>query len=184
MYAKATNANETLVQDDAAKKGMNWNAALCRWEGNDNALAGFEAPRAASPPRPALITNLAGRQGVQVVGGMVFDPQRMCWLKMRGAVSDVASPVGTEDDDPFKGIDDLHDTATAGSSSLTAGATGLSGGGGDFPVGEEFDLGPEFIRRQREEEVAWRSRTAAWVSTGLEGHGDEYKWAIREITML
>ncbi|KAB8342905.1 hypothetical protein FH972_022502 [Carpinus fangiana] len=181
---ESVRANERVVQDDAAKKGMHWNSTLCRWEGNDNALAGFEAVRAVSPPRPALITNMAGTQGVQVVGGMVFDPQRMCWLKMRGAPSEAASPLGEqEEDDPFRGIDDLPDT-TMGNAADGGVATVVAGAGAsiDFPVGEEFDLGPDFIRRQREEEVAWRARTGPWMSARHEGHGEEYLWALRQIT--
>lgn len=155
---------------------------MCRWEGNENVLLSFEHATSTSPPRPALITNVSGAQGVQVVGGMVFDPQKMCWLKMGGKRSDVRSPSlgGEEDDDedPFGGIEDLKESKTAGE--RASGSRGAAVGS-EWLIGEEFDLGPEFIRRQREEETAWRTRVSAWFGAAREGEGDEYKWAIREI---
>ena len=48
-------------------------------------------------------------------------------------------------------------------------------------MGEEFDLGPEFIRRQREEEAVWRSRVGAWFGEDREKEGARYKWSLREI---
>jgi hypothetical protein len=49
-------------------------------------------------------------------------------------------------------------------------------------VGEEFDVGPGFIRRQREEEAAWRRRVDGWVG-GLRDTGEHrggWRWAIRD----
>ncbi|KAL8949139.1 MAG: hypothetical protein Q9183_007630, partial [Haloplaca sp. 2 TL-2023] len=108
-------------------KGMQWNPTLFRWEGNENALAPFDVPvpssqspkatGAGGKPAPALIANVSATKGVQVVGGMVFDPARMCWLKMgpghrSGRESTPRSPADTvdEEDDPFAGLDDLEDT--------------------------------------------------------------------------
>lgn len=156
---------------------MTWNPKLFRWEGNENALEAFDGP--PSPPRPALITNINNNsQGVQVVGGMVFDPQRMCWLKI-GAASNPLSPSVEDDDDPFKGIEDLQDKPVADNHSTT-GSRGAAVTG-DWLVGEEFDLGPEFIKRQRDEEAMWRSRTTAWFAVGCDVRTDAYKWAIREL---
>lgn len=237
----ANHCSFSIVQDDAANKGMHWNSAHLRWEGNESVLASFnsnnERPTSIptpvqglthhqsgpppSPPRPALITNMAGAaQGVQVVGGMVFDPGRMCWLKMgRGgrrssvaggatsneSTSNPMSPsVGDDDDDdqeedPFKGIEDLKDTGppgmeldTPGPNKKAAGSDAVGASAGDWLVGEEFDLGPEFIRRQRDEEDVWRGRVAGWFAQGAEDENargaalvmeenEGWKWKIREI---
>ena len=187
---------------------MHWNPHAFRWEGNDTALHAFSPPPPASPPRPALITNMAGPKpgtgssGVQVNGGMVFDPQRMCWLKMgRNRGNSVASlnqmpmsPTEEDEEDPFAGIDDLKDDNVGGRPS-----TGGRGAARDncaspdpgslLPVHEEFDLGPEFIRRQRDEEALWRQKVGHWFPEGTEidwvreraQEGQRWKWAIRSI---
>lgn len=173
-------SNDSVVEDDAAKKGMQWNPNLCRWEGNENSVLSFEALAPASPPRPALITNMAGRQGVQVVGGMVFDPRRMCWLKMGAAPSDPLSPSHDDEDDPFGGIEDLPDTKASVDNGSTSGTRGAAVGS-EWLVGEEFDLGPEFIKRQKEEEAVWRLRVSAWFGDGRQKEEEAYKWTIREL---
>lgn len=68
---------------------MKWNPQTLRWEGNDQALRDFDAATASST-RPALITHLTGSSigspvtnfaaGARVVGNMIFDPSRMCWI--------------------------------------------------------------------------------------------------------
>ncbi len=50
----------------------------------------------------------------------------------------------------------------------------------DWLVGEEFDVGPEFVRRQREEEDRWRKKCHVWINNQA-GRGDAWKWAIRDI---
>ena len=212
------------VQDDAARKGMHWNAHALRWEGNDSALHSFSLPPSASPPRPALITNMnpPGPSGVQVHGGMVFDPQRMCWLKMgrrlradsnvsidrsqpqQAPMNADAMEQDEDEEDPFAGIEDLKDDSFAphrqsgGREMNTPASKGRGAAGSDpmaldardvLPVHEEFDLGPEFIRRQREEESIWRSRVGPWFPEGTEidwykereREGQVWKWAIRDI---
>ncbi|KAI9657111.1 MAG: hypothetical protein M1821_003277 [Bathelium mastoideum] len=154
-------------------------------------------PAPASPPRPALIAPLShGNQGFQVVGGMVFDPRRMCWLKMGRDESGSVSGGGDDDDDPFKGLDDLPDERAA---------RPKSGGGGGAMEGviddgleehgtmttaraglnthEEFDVGPEFIRRQREEEMLWRKRTEGWFGQRRNELEENmaWKWSIRDL---
>ncbi|PIL31640.1 hypothetical protein GSI_06342 [Ganoderma sinense ZZ0214-1] len=67
---------------------MKWNPTTLRWEGNDSALKDFDAAMVST--RPALITHLTGSSigspvgsfasGARVVGNMIFDPQRMCWI--------------------------------------------------------------------------------------------------------
>ncbi|KAH0541886.1 hypothetical protein FGG08_003691 [Glutinoglossum americanum] len=179
-----------------AIKGMTYNPSSYCWEGNENALASFDStalnnnsPRGgesgkAETPRPALITNVNATNGVQVVGGMVFDPQRMCWLKM-------TREEGNGDvEDPFADVPDLDDgtkretnaTATAaGSSSFGSVAGGV--GTGDWCVGEEFDVGPEFVKRQREEEDRWRRKVEAWVVRGRDEGDDSWRWSIRDLAM-
>ena len=67
---------------------MKWNPQTLRWEGNDQVLRDFDAAVGTSV-RPALITQLTGSSigspvgniaGARVVGNMLFDPTRMCWV--------------------------------------------------------------------------------------------------------
>lgn len=68
---------------------MRWNPQTLRWEGNDQALRDFDSVMGTSA-RPALITHLTGSSmgspsnnfgsTSRVVGNMVFDPIRMCWM--------------------------------------------------------------------------------------------------------
>lgn len=68
---------------------MKWNPQTLRWEGNEQALRDFDAATSSST-RPALITHLTGSSigspvanfaaGARVVGNMIFDPSRMCWI--------------------------------------------------------------------------------------------------------
>ncbi|KAL1719581.1 hypothetical protein EV715DRAFT_251599 [Schizophyllum commune] len=78
---------------------MKWNPHTLRWEGNDQVLRDFDAAMGTST-RPALITHLTGSSvgspvgsfasGARIVGNMIFDPQRMCWI----------STLPPEDDEP------------------------------------------------------------------------------------
>ncbi|KAF2145967.1 uncharacterized protein K452DRAFT_324048 [Aplosporella prunicola CBS 121167] len=153
------------------------------------------APASTSPPRaPALISNISTARGVQVERGMVFDPRRMCWLKLdphnTGPLSPTAS-IGDESD-PFADIEDLKeddDKVGVGAGGYF-GVTSTTGAVASTPsfdevgfVGEEFDLGPEFIRRQREEENVWKMRVAGWVGEGRDGLGDNWKWLVRDISV-
>ncbi len=178
---------------------MLYNPVTMRWEGNDNVLGAFDPPasspstvstpaflreRENSTPRPHLITNLGATKGVQVVGGMVFDPQNMCWLKLgpQSGRTEQSDPLDNfnafdDDDDVFKDIPDLEDH-TAGSSD--GGHGRVSDIKDEWLVGEEFDVGPEFVRRQREEEDRWRKKCQAWVA-GPSVRDDAWKWAIRDI---
>ncbi|GJJ13902.1 hypothetical protein Clacol_008159 [Clathrus columnatus] len=89
---------------------MKWNPQTLRWEGNEHALRDFDAVTSSST-RPALITHLTGSSigspvgvgslaaaGARIVGNMVFDPTRMCWI----------SRLPPEEDEPdvFAGLDD------------------------------------------------------------------------------
>jgi hypothetical protein len=121
---------------------------------------------------------------------MVFDPRQMRWLKL-GPSSRHGDPLSPQDDedDPFAGLDDLKDDENK----VTVGAGGapsVTSGFGDSAkmddpsfVGEEFDLGPGFIRRQREEEAVWRRRVDGWVG-GLRDGGEGWRWAVRDLASL
>lgn len=142
-------------------------------------------PRPApSPPRPALISQKTMPRGVQYEGRMVFDPVKMTWLKAPRDSNDPLSPsVADDDEDPFAGLEDLKDNVSvAGHGDAGNGAPGTEDA--SF-VGEEFDLGPSFIRRQREEEAIWRRKTESWVGTmrdtGEHKHG--WRWELRRIAM-
>ncbi|KAK0626146.1 hypothetical protein B0T14DRAFT_423398 [Immersiella caudata] len=192
-------ANLNPPKESKMVKGMCYNPETFRWEGNDNVLGAFDPP-ASSPstasvpqyllreqnatPRPALITNIGTTKGVQVVGGMVFDPQNMCWLKLdpQNGKADESDPMDgfnalDDDEDVFKDIPDLEDHTMESSE---GGRGRVSDIKDDWLVGEEFDVGPEFIRRQREEEERWRKKCHAWVG-GARDRSDAWKWAIRDI---
>jgi hypothetical protein len=148
--------------------------------------------RNGSPPRPALISQISTTRGVVVERGMVFDPQRMTWLKIdsRTLVSDpMLQDAGfgppsisvEEEEDPFAAIEDLVDERTA---KIAPGAGGIRASLGkeneDWVVGEEFDLGPAFVRRQRNEEADWRRKVEKWMGNG-ESMGDSWRWEIRRV---
>ncbi|KAK5997115.1 Protein byr4 [Cladobotryum mycophilum] len=181
--------------------GMFYNAETYLWEGNENALNAFDAtattPSSASvphlardketTPRPALITNFSATKGVQVVGGMVFDPQNMCWIKLgpqnrpphitRSEATDSLDGFNAldEEEDVFKDIPDLEEnTAEEEREGRTSDIKD------DWLVGEEFDVGPEFIRRQREEEERWRRKCEKWISRGPRDR-EAWRWTIREL---
>jgi hypothetical protein len=200
---------------------MVYNPATFVWEGNENDLSPFDAPsnspsvasvphllreKESTTPRPALITNINASQGVQVVGGMVFDPQRMCWLKVTpgyrrdqshggrseastGDVMDNFDAFEDDEEDVFKGIGDLeenpsrrkeeYDEHGVGMGRMKTGLTGAEVND-DWLVGEEFDVGPEFVRRQREEEERWRRKCEKWIGPERDALDDtEWRWKIR-----
>ncbi len=242
------------VNRERTEKGMSWNPQLYRWEGNENALAPFDVPppdfypRQPSPlgqdargkgspgggrEKVALISQIGNVSGVQVVGGMVFDPRSMRWLKMAentgstmrggggGSVGDVEVE---EEEDVFAGLEDLkeedenksHRSSAMGRSKgdqqygvgVAVGAgpgarerkvSGESAGSADDGehssdeygggvVAEEFDVGPEFVRRQRAEEDRWRRKVEKWLRGQEEeeqvedayGRGG-WRWGIRDL---
>jgi hypothetical protein len=90
---------------------MRWNPITLKWEGNNSVLRDFEA-HVHSSTRPALITHLTGSSvgglgsptgflagGARVVGNMIFDPAKMCWISRYPA----------EEADVFAGMDDDDD---------------------------------------------------------------------------
>ncbi|TVY75708.1 Protein byr4, partial [Lachnellula suecica] len=193
-------------------KGMHYNPSTFMWEGNENDLAPFEAPTSSpsmasmpthafkdphntaiyrekenSTPRPALIQNVNSAQNVQVVGGMVFDPQRMCWLKLphqqsqsqhknKSDAGDSNLDAFDDEEDVFKDVPDLEDDTSKELDEF--GGRKSDGVQDEWLVGEEFDVGPEFVRRQREEEAKWRRKCEMWV--GAE-RNDLWRWSIRDV---
>ena len=113
---------------------------------------------------------------------MVFDPVKMTWLKAARPSNDPTSPSDVDDDvDPFSGLEDLKDNESVAGSNVGAGVGSPNANEPGF-VGEEFDVGPSFVRRQREEEAIWRRRVEGWVG-GLRDNGEQrggWRWAIRE----
>lgn len=181
---------------------MFYNPDTYRWEGNENVLNAFDPPasspsptsmpphvvrdkEASSTPRPALITNISHTKGVQVVGGMVFDPQNMCWLKLgpqTNTKSEIPDPMDgfnalDDDEDVFKDIPDLDDNP--GDSKEPGRVSEVKD---EWLVGEEFDVGPEFVRRQREEEDRWRKKCEKWLGVG-DRDREAARWAIRDILL-
>ncbi|KAG8729544.1 hypothetical protein FRC12_020896 [Ceratobasidium sp. 428] len=89
---------------------MKWNPKTLRWEGNEQVLKEFDSHLPSS--RPALITHFTGStlggvtsptgsflaSGARIVGNMMFDPVRMCWI----------SRLPPEEDEPdvFAGLAD------------------------------------------------------------------------------
>jgi hypothetical protein len=86
---------------------MKWNPTALRWEGNDSVLRDFDTH--AHSARPALITHLTGSSvggigsptnfltnGARIVGNMIFDPSKMCWINR----------YADDESDAFAGIDD------------------------------------------------------------------------------
>ncbi|EER27509.1 hypothetical protein CPC735_028450 [Coccidioides posadasii C735 delta SOWgp] len=184
------------VHEPKSVKGMKYNPTLYRWEGNETATAAFDPPALGTPPKStlALISNIGGISGAQVVGSMVFDPQRMCWLKL-ASPGKTGATIPPEEDDVFAGLEDLDDRPQkSNTTSRIASAvcdieandplTGDDKSGDssdDWPITEEFDVGPEFIKRQRAEEEKWRRKVSKWASGDRNKLGDSWRWAIRDL---
>lgn len=242
------------------EKGMYYNPVLCRWEGNDTALAPFDVPdflpQLSSPgeglglhpliktgsatkldsptapsSKPALIMNVGATGGVQLVNGMVFDPRQMKWLKVapneRG--DSIRSGNGSvqleEEEDVFAGLEDLKEESENMSSvheskrdrsvsgidkndpfnettsvnninnpfadddlDIANNMSGHNSSSDEWGPGvaEEYDVGPEFVRRQRMEEDRWKRKVDKWLRNDEEVAAEEFegfggwKWAIRE----
>ncbi|KAL4788406.1 hypothetical protein BJX76DRAFT_109253 [Aspergillus varians] len=178
------------VQERKSVNGMHYNPASFRWEGNENLVQGFDTTTPKSPKSsPALITNVGAMQNIQVVGGMVFDPQRMCWLKLAPSLPGVDGVVALEDeDDVFSNLVDLEEPGVSSKRALEEFGPAISGddrsgedSSDEWPITEEFDVGPEFIRRQHTEEEKWRRKVDKWMNHGHAGFESNWRWAIRDL---
>ncbi|RYC63634.1 hypothetical protein CHU98_g2578 [Xylaria longipes] len=193
-------SNLNSAKDSKVINGMTYNPTTFRWEGNENALNAFDVPisspsttplpqpiirdKDAATPRPLLITNINTKKEIRRMGDMVFDPQNMCWLEIKTATPSGPQPddpmagfAALEEEDPFKDIPDLEDKVSS-----TSGPGRISDIREDWLVGEEFDVGPEFVRRQHEEEARWRRKCEKWTSKVSRSRTD-WRWAIRDIVM-
>ncbi|GAP85624.1 putative cytokinesis regulator [Rosellinia necatrix] len=193
-------SNLNSAKDSKVINGMRYNPTTYRWEGNETALNAFDIPasspattplpqsttreRETTTPRPVLITNINTKKETRRIGDMVFDPQNMCWLEIKtstptGLQSDdpMAGFAALEEEDPFKDIPDLEDKKPSRSASGR-----VSDIREDWLVGEEFDVGPEFVRRQHEEEARWRRKCEKWTGKVSRNRVD-WRWTIRDIVM-
>ncbi|KAI1813637.1 hypothetical protein GGS20DRAFT_586318 [Poronia punctata] len=193
-------SNLNSAKDSKIVNGMTYNPTTFLWEGNENVLNAFEAPASSpstasfphamirdketSTPRPLLITNINTKKETRRMGDMVFDPQNMCWLKVETTTPNaldsddpMAGFVTVEEDDPFKDIPDLEDKVSS-----TSGPGRASDIREDWLVGEEFDVGPEFVKRQHEEEARWRRKCEKWTGKATRNRTD-WRWAIRDLIM-
>ncbi|KAI2631587.1 hypothetical protein GGS21DRAFT_539850 [Xylaria nigripes] len=193
-------SNLSSAKDSKVVNGMTYNPTTFLWEGNENVLNAFE-PLSPSPsttpqpqpmvrdrdtatPRPVLITNINTKKETRRMGDMVFDPQNMCWVKIGPPAPNNLHPddpmagfAALEEEDPFKDIPDLEDKVSS-----TNGPGRVSDIREDWLVGEEFDVGPEFVRRQHEEEARWRRKCEKWTGKVSRNRTD-WRWAIRDIVM-
>jgi hypothetical protein len=163
---------------------MTYNPRTHRWDGNEDILRDFDSIALRdvfTPPRPALISNITSGsiRGVQVVGGMIFDPQRMCWLNnTAGENSD-----GMEDD-PFEGLEDLKDDETSHLPSESGFTdkddTVMLGGLG----GNDFDVDAAWKGKQVEWESRWRATMRGWNSSGSSERGERRRTELFDIWHL
>ncbi|KAK6363303.1 hypothetical protein TWF730_000742 [Orbilia blumenaviensis] len=163
-----------LPDETKAVNEMIYNPTTYRWEGNEHALRGFDKEEMlpTALPRPALISSVKSSKNVQVVGKMVFDPNHMCWLKVDDTGSD-------DEANALADIDDLKDTNSMTERSTRDSAHGASLN--DLMTAEEFDVGPEFTRRQKEEEQRWRRKVTGWISN--DARDPDRSWELRRIAI-
>ncbi|KAA8909710.1 hypothetical protein TRICI_004359 [Trichomonascus ciferrii] len=134
---------------------MHFNPRKLIWEGNDVELKKFES---VNPKGPGLIAFISNK-GVQVVGDMVFDPQKMCWINVKEEQNGTPA-----EEDPFKDVEDL-DVSMATSQGTTHPQSALSSvHGGDFAVGDEFDVPSDIIKRMQHEDDRWQRKTKGWFA--------------------
>ncbi|EMR09744.1 hypothetical protein PNEG_01929 [Pneumocystis murina B123] len=140
---------------------MKYNPQTRIWEGNEVELQKFDLYYTS--PRPALISHISDKKDMQIVGDMMFDPQKMCWIKI--------NPSTEDENDPFEGIKDLANNDSYIFFESSNNSNGLSNSNytdtQNFVVGEEFDVGPGFIRKQREEEENWKKSIQGWIKQGF-----------------
>lgn len=153
---------------------MTYNPRTHRWDGNEDILRDFDSitPRdVMTPPRPALISNITSGsiRGVQVVGGMIFDPQRMCWLTNTNG----ENLEGLEEDDPFEGLEDLKDDEASHMTSeagvMETDDTVMLGSAS----GNDFEVDVAWKEKQVEWETRWKATMRGWNLGANVDRGEE-----------
>ncbi|KZT30682.1 hypothetical protein NEOLEDRAFT_1126286 [Neolentinus lepideus HHB14362 ss-1] len=135
---------------------MKWNPQTLRWEGNDQVLRDFDAAVGTST-RPALITHLTGSSmgspvgsfasGARLVGNMMFDPHKMCWI----------STLPPEEDEPDVFADLADDEDDAGWE--TKGGTIRASQQGAFEQPSDASRAPSATRMSTPSPPQGRSRS-------------------------
>ena len=159
-------ANLNSMAAPKTVKDMQYDPVQKVWNGNAEALDVFR--QVDEPPRrPVLIRGApTTEQASQKLGGtMVFDTAQMRWITRNGeAEADPFDGMSSDEESPDM-HSSLHDrsfgtirTSSRGNPSVLSGSTME-----EFPVGEEFDVGPSFIRRQRDADRGWRTAVAGWT---------------------
>lgn len=166
--------------------GMVYNPKTFRWEGNDKEIQSFDSV-SLTPPRPALIANVNGARGPRIVNGMIFDPTKMRWDKATRphALHEMTLNEGDdsdEEDDPFKDLEDIGDDDKNHRVKKADNEedTGYEVEFDDPLVSEEFDVGPDFIRRQNDEELRWRKMVEGWIDKEFASQR-EWLWDIQRM---
>ena len=155
---------------------MTFNPRTQRWEGNEALLRDFDPPTAPTV-RPALITHYTGSSmagvkspiahassgagataTIRIVGNMMFDPEKMCWV----------STLAPEDDepDPFEGMADDEDDDMGGTITRAAGKRLVAIGGGYIPSSSFSSIHGGGIKTSQSstgisQSGAWSSRMAS-----------------------
>lgn len=144
---------------------MKFNPRKLIWEGNDIELKKFESLNTKAPGLIAFISN----KGVQVVGDMVFDPEKLCWIRVNG----------DQEKDPFEGVEDLDVSVQSKASTIRP---SMSESVGDFQVGREFEINSEMIRKMQHEDERWFRKCQGWFSPD-EQYDRDYLNEIRQMVM-
>ncbi|ORX37022.1 hypothetical protein BD324DRAFT_624501 [Kockovaella imperatae] len=159
---------------------MTFNPRTQRWEGNEAMLRDFDPPTAPSV-RPALITHYTGSSvggvrsplhgaggpggsgygggggggTVRIVGNMMFDPEKMCWV----------STLAPEDDepDPFANMADDEDEDVGGTITRATAKRFVAVGGAHMPSSTYTTGGMKTSQSSTalSHESGWSSRMAS-----------------------
>ncbi|KAK0208139.1 hypothetical protein DFS33DRAFT_1496588 [Desarmillaria ectypa] len=209
----STQTKPTLIRNLGGVGGpkvvgdMKWNPQTMRWEGNEQVLRDFDA--VVTSTRPALITHLTGSSmgspassfgsGARIVGNMVFDPIRLCWI----------STLPPEEDEPdvFANLADDEDDsdsweskagtirASAQSSVATSSSTpdrsqtrtpsecGSDCGSRGSMI---YDIDDTFVQNCRKAEGRHNAEIKGWKSSlsredALSGHDRSFLYEIRAL---
>ncbi|PBL02144.1 hypothetical protein ARMGADRAFT_954305 [Armillaria gallica] len=175
---------------------MKWNPQTLRWEGNEQVLKDFDV----ASTRPALITHLTGSSlgspapsfasGARIVGNMIFDPARMCWISTlppEDEEPDVFANLADDEEEgdswetkggTIKAVISASDTSMAASSANGSSVASVSTSGrcraraASEADSERFsrasmvcDIDEHFVQKCRDAEVRHHTEMKGWKST-------------------